>query len=150
MHVTVFGATGKIGRLVVGQLIADGHQVVAFARNPGKLDPAGPGLGPGLTVIAGELSDTAAVTRAVAGSDTVISALGPSLKRSVPAGPLAAGTRAVVAAMDAARVSRFIGLAPSPAPAWTTPSPASPTPPTSPPPAASAPGSSAATRPDRP
>jgi uncharacterized protein YbjT (DUF2867 family) len=46
MHVTVFGATGKIGRLVVGQLIADGHQVVAFARNPGKLDPAGPASAP--------------------------------------------------------------------------------------------------------
>jgi uncharacterized protein YbjT (DUF2867 family) len=107
MRVTVFGATGKIGRLAVGRLLADGHQVVTFARDPGKLDRSGPGL----TVIAGELSDTAGVTRAVTGSDAVISALGPSLKWSVPAGPLTAGTRAIVAAMDAAGVRRFIGLA---------------------------------------
>ena len=38
MRVTVFGAAGKIGRLVVGRLLTDGHQVVAFARDPGKLD----------------------------------------------------------------------------------------------------------------
>jgi len=107
MRVTVFGATGKVGRLIVDRLLADGHQVVAFARNPAKLHR----VGPNLTVVAGELSDTAAVTQAVTGSDAVISALGPSLKRSMPAGPLTAGTRTIVAAMDAAGVNRFIGLA---------------------------------------
>jgi nucleoside-diphosphate-sugar epimerase len=37
MRVTVFGATGKIGRLVVERLPADGHDIITFSRNPGKL-----------------------------------------------------------------------------------------------------------------
>jgi len=107
MRVTVFGATGKIGRLVVDQLPAQGHHVVAFARSPGKPQRTDPHL----TVIGGELSDTDAVARAVARSDAVISALGPSLKRSTPAGPLAAGTRTIVEAMENAGISRIIALA---------------------------------------
>ncbi|ROO87977.1 putative NADH-flavin reductase [Actinocorallia herbida] len=107
MRVTVFGATGKIGRLVVDQLLAHGHHVVAFARDPSKVHRTDPHL----TVITGQLSDTDAVGRAVTGSDAVVSALGPSLKRSTPAGPLAAGTRTIVDAMKAAGVRRIIGLA---------------------------------------
>jgi putative NADH-flavin reductase len=105
MRVTVFGATGKIGRLVLDRLSVGGHQVVAFARTPAKLERTD------LTVIQGHLSDPAAVTGAVEGSVAVISALGPSLKRSSPAGPLTTGTRTIVAAMNTAGVRRFIGLA---------------------------------------
>jgi uncharacterized protein YbjT (DUF2867 family) len=34
MNVTVFGATGQIGRLVVGDLLAGGHDVTVYVRNP--------------------------------------------------------------------------------------------------------------------
>ena len=37
MRVAVFGASGKIGRLVVGQLLAGGHEVTALVRAPAKL-----------------------------------------------------------------------------------------------------------------
>ena len=37
MNVTVFGATGQIGRLVVGDLLAADHDVTAYVRNPGKV-----------------------------------------------------------------------------------------------------------------
>jgi uncharacterized protein YbjT (DUF2867 family) len=37
MNVTVFGATGQIGRLVVADLLAGGHDVTVYVRNPGKL-----------------------------------------------------------------------------------------------------------------
>lgn len=30
MNITIFGATGTIGRLVVEQALADGHDVTAF------------------------------------------------------------------------------------------------------------------------
>lgn len=107
MRITVFGATGKIGQLVVAQLLAAGHQVVAFARTPAKLGLGGANL----TTVAGQLSDRGAVAQAVSGSDAVISALGPSLRRSASGSPLTDGTRAIVAAMHTAGVRRFIGLA---------------------------------------
>lgn len=107
MHVTVFGASGAIGRLVVEQLLDAGHQVTAYVRTPAKL-PLAHG---NLTVATGQLSDTTAVRKAVAGTDAVISALGPSLKRSVKGAAVTDGTNTIVEAMQAEGVTRFIGLA---------------------------------------
>ncbi|MET7928304.1 NAD(P)H-binding protein [Streptomyces sp. NPDC005349] len=107
MRVTVFGATGAIGRHVVQQLLDDGHHVTALVRSPAKLSLTHPDL----TLITGQLSDRTALTEAVTGADAVISALGPSLKRSSTGTPLADGSRALVAVMAEQTVTRFIGLA---------------------------------------
>lgn len=107
MRVTVFGATGKIGRLVVAQLADEGHDVTAFVRNPAKLDRTHAQL----TVRVGQLADVAAVQQAIDGADAVISALGPSLKPVAAGTPLTEGTRNIVAAVQRAGVRRFIGLA---------------------------------------
>ncbi len=107
MRVTVFGASGGIGRLVVQQLLGDGHQVTALVRSPAKLALTHSQL----TVVTGQLSDRDAVERAVGGADAVISALGPSLKRSTSGTAVTGGTRTVVQAMEAHKVTRFIGLA---------------------------------------
>jgi uncharacterized protein YbjT (DUF2867 family) len=107
MNVTVFGATGGIGRLVVAGLLAAGHDVTAYVRNPGKLQTAGPRL----TVVAGELSDAHHIQQAVHGADAVISTLGPSLSRGSKGTPVTDGTGNIVAAMEAEQVSRYVGLA---------------------------------------
>ncbi len=107
MQVTVFGATGGIGRLVVQQLLDDGHQVTALVRTPAKLALTHSHL----TAVTGQLSDRAAVEQTVSGADAVISALGPSLKRSATGTPVTDGTRTIVQAMQAQKVARFIGLA---------------------------------------
>ncbi|MFF7337386.1 NAD(P)-dependent oxidoreductase [Streptomyces sp. NPDC008163] len=107
MRVTVFGATGGIGRLVVQQLLDAGHHVTALTRSPGKLNLTHDNL----SLITGELSDRSAVQQAVTGADAVISALGPSLKRSTTGTQLTDGTRTIVEAMNQAKVTRFIGLA---------------------------------------
>jgi uncharacterized protein YbjT (DUF2867 family) len=107
LQVAVFGATGKIGRHVIDQLLAAGHTVTAYARNPSKL----PTTHPNLSVIQGGLDDPAGIGRAVEGADAVISALGPSLKRGATGTPVSDGTRTIVAAMHAAGARRFIGLA---------------------------------------
>ena len=52
LNVTVFGASGHIGRQVVDQLLAAGHHVTAYVRNPAKLDLTHPNL----TVTAGALT----------------------------------------------------------------------------------------------
>lgn len=107
VHVTVLGATGKIGRLAVERLLADGHRVTALVRNPDKPIVAHPDL----NIHVGQLSDTDAVRQAVAGSDAVLSALGPPLRPGTDATPLTDGTRIVVAAMADSGVRRYVGLA---------------------------------------
>jgi nucleoside-diphosphate-sugar epimerase len=107
MKVAVFGATGQIGRLVVAEPLAADHTVTAYVRNPAKLDDDGSGP----STVIGELSDPELVRQAVRGADAVISALGPSLKRSARDAPVTLGTRNIVAAMEAEKVNRYIGLA---------------------------------------
>ena len=126
MQITVFGATGGIGRHVVDQALAAGHTVTAYVRDPSKLGRHTPRL----RIVVGELSDTAAIQQAVQGSQAVISALGPSLKRNATGTPVTDGTNNILKAMQATGVDRFIGLAtPSvPDPATNPPSKDAPCP----------------------
>jgi putative NADH-flavin reductase len=107
MNVTVFGATGKIGRLVVAALLEAGHHVVAYVRNPGKLGISDANL----IVAQGTLADPKAIGEAMRDSDAVISALGPSLNPLAKGSPIAEGTANIVAGMQAEGVKRYIGLA---------------------------------------
>jgi putative NADH-flavin reductase len=107
MKLTVFGATGGVGREVLTQALDAGHHVTAYVRNPAKLSLTHPNL----TVVTGELTDDEAVQRAVHGADAVISALGPSLDRKATGMPLVDGTRSIVEAMLAEGVERYIGMA---------------------------------------
>jgi putative NADH-flavin reductase len=107
MKLTVFGATGGVGREVVAQALDRGDHVTAYVRNPAKLDLTDPDL----TVVTGELTDREEVRRAVRGADAVISALGPSLDRKATGTPLVDGTRAIVGAMQGEGVERYIGMA---------------------------------------
>jgi nucleoside-diphosphate-sugar epimerase len=123
MNVTVFGATGAIGSLTVDELLANGHTVTAYARNPNKIPPE---WGDRVRMIIGELSDADAIDRAVAGADAVVSALGPSLDRKATDMPLIEGTRNVLDAMKRHGVTRYIGhatpsiLDPHEKPTWQT------------------------------
>ena len=112
MQITVSGATGGIGRHVVDQALADGHDVVAYVRTPDKLGR----YTPRLRVVVGELSDPAAIQQAVQGSRAVISALGPSLKRGATGTPVA---RASIAARPLASetTGRMTARAPATSPA---------------------------------
>ena len=107
MKVTVFGATGKIGALVLRRLLEDGHEVTAFVRSPGKVGVAAAAV----DVVAAELTDEDAIREAVEGADAVISALGPPIDPFVRGTPLTDGTRRIVAAMHATGVRRLVALA---------------------------------------
>ncbi|GAA0394793.1 NAD(P)H-binding protein [Microbispora corallina] len=121
MKLTIFAATGGIGRQVFEQAVAAGHDVTAVARNPQSL--AGRAR-----VVAADLTaaDPAVLASAVQGSDAVLSGLGPRRPRT-EAGITSRGTRAIVAAMRATGVRRLVVV--SAAPIGTVPSPARPTPP---------------------
>jgi putative NADH-flavin reductase len=108
MNVTVFGATGAIGQQVVQQLRASRHAVTAYVRNPAKV-PAS--WGQDVTVVTGEITDAAAIDRAVTGADAVVSALGPSMDRKATGLPLVEGTQHIVASMQGHGVRRYVGNA---------------------------------------
>lgn len=106
-RVVVFGASGGVGRHVVEQALARGHEVRAVVRSPGKLSPSDPKP----TIVTAELSEREAIDAAVRGAESVISALGPSLDRRATGMPLVQDTRNIVYAMVAAGVRRFVGMA---------------------------------------
>ena len=121
MKLTIFAATGGIGRQILDQALVAGHDVTAVVRNPDKLPPAG------IRVVAADLRgpDPATLDSAVRGADAVLSGLGP---RSLSeAGVASQGTRAMVQAMKAAKVRRIVVV--SAAPIGTVPSPGRPNPP---------------------
>lgn len=70
MKVAVLGASGRAGSEITKELAARGHAVVAVARKPEAI----PALS-GVTPVAGDASDSAALAEIIKGSDAVISAL---------------------------------------------------------------------------
>lgn len=106
MNVTVFGATGAIGQLVVTDLLDAGHAVTAYVRNPAKVPTT---WEEHVRLVVGEITDAAAIDTAVAGSDAVVSALGPSMDRKATGLPLVEGTRLIVEAMRRHGVRRYVG-----------------------------------------
>jgi putative NADH-flavin reductase len=122
MRLTVFAATGGIGRQLLEQAVAAGHQATAVVRNPGKLSVSGD-----VRVVAADLADAdpAVLEAAVDGADAVLSGLGP--RSNAEAGIASRGTRAIVQAMQATGVRRVVVV--SAAPIGTVPSPGRPKPP---------------------
>jgi putative NADH-flavin reductase len=123
MKLTIFAATGGIGRHLLDQAVAAGHDVTAVARSPRNL-PAGGRF----RVVAADLAnpDPAVLASAVQGADAVLSGLGPRNPRA-DAGIASRGTRAIVAAMQATGVRRIVVV--SAAPVGVVPSPGRPNPP---------------------
>ncbi|WP_432125356.1 NAD(P)-dependent oxidoreductase [Streptomyces sp. bgisy082] len=106
---TVFGATGGVGREVVRQALAAGHEVTAVVRDPARLAVAGTRL---VVRRAEDLSDPEALRAAVAGRDAVLSGLGA--RSRADAGVAARLTRSVLAAAEAEKVRRLLVVSAAP------------------------------------
>lgn len=74
MKLAIFGATGPTGQELVKQGLERGHDITALARDPTKLAVSHPRF----KVVQGNALDPAAVERAIAGQDAVVSSLGGS------------------------------------------------------------------------
>ena len=72
MKIAIIGATGFVGSGILSESLDRGHEVTAIVTNPEKL-PNHPALTPSKT----DATDAAALARAVAGHDVVISAFNP-------------------------------------------------------------------------
>jgi uncharacterized protein YbjT (DUF2867 family) len=100
MNLTVFGATGSIGRLVVDQALAAGYDVTAVTRDAARLAQRHDRL----SVVEADPTDPAACLPAVKDADAVVVTLGAGRHGEVRE----AGTRAVVEAMREAGVRRLV------------------------------------------
>jgi putative NADH-flavin reductase len=100
--IAVFGATGDTGEQIVEQALQAGYEVVAYARNPSKLNVSNEHL----TVIQGELSDAALIETALRGTSAVLSALGP--RGGSKNKPLTQGMQNIIGAMKKQGVRRII------------------------------------------
>ena len=120
MKLTIFAATGGIGRQALEQAVAAGHDVTAVVRNPKTLTGK-------VRSVTADLAapDLAALKSAVEGADAVLSGLGP--RRMSEAGIASRGTRAIVLAMKATGARRIVVV--SAAPISTVASPGRPNPP---------------------
>ncbi|MBO0807250.1 MAG: NAD(P)H-binding protein, partial [Actinobacteria bacterium] len=72
MKLTIFAATGGVGRELLQQAVAAGHDVTAVVRNPGRLSRQVRSVTADMAA-----ADPAALETAIAGSGAVLSGLGP-------------------------------------------------------------------------
>lgn len=103
MRVLIFGASGATGRLLVKQAILQHHFVTAFVRSPADFGMAAANL----AVFTGNVSDVAAIGRAMKDQDAVISVLGVS-RPLKPDPTVVQGVRDIVQVMEQRGVRRFI------------------------------------------
>ncbi|RPF39958.1 putative NADH-flavin reductase [Streptomyces sp. Ag109_G2-6] len=113
MKITVFGATGGVGREVVRQALAAGHEVTAVVRDPARLDvPAHDRL---RVAVVADLTDDSALLPVLAGQDAVVSALGAASNKQARLHPVTGpALRSVVAAMERAGVGRLTAVSAAP------------------------------------
>jgi putative NADH-flavin reductase len=121
MKLTVFAATGGIGRQLVAQALHAGHDVTAVVRDPTKLPTTG------VRAVTADLNTPAhdALAAAVDGADAILSGLGPRSKSDD--GIASRGTRAIVHAMQTTGTRRLVVV--SAALVGPMPSPGRPRPP---------------------
>jgi putative NADH-flavin reductase len=100
MNLAIFGATGKTGRLLVQQALAEGHDVAALARDPAKMALSHPRL----RVIPGAVDQVEAVQETLRDADVVVSAMGSGNAT------LTTFWQNAIAAMRRAGVSRIVSL----------------------------------------
>ena len=104
-RITVFGATGLTGQLVVKHALAHGHEVVVLVRDPARLTLESPGL----NVIGGSPLSKVDVQSCVQGADAVIHCLGIGGKGDgKPTTLISDSVRLVLEAMQSHGVPRIV------------------------------------------
>jgi putative NADH-flavin reductase len=103
MKVTVFGATGSIGKQLISQSLEKGHEVTAFCRDISKLQEF---KHANLSFITGDVFNFAEVSKAVSNQDVIIIALGSGKSRK--SNVRSVGTKNIIEAMKANGVQRLI------------------------------------------
>lgn len=104
MHITVFGASGKVGTLVTKKLIANGHTITAQVHHSNLV-----GIDTDkVTIVRGDIHESSVVAKAIKGSDAVVCALGSWGTKSKDI--VSAATKEIIPAMETAGIKRFVSV----------------------------------------
>jgi putative NADH-flavin reductase len=103
MKLTILGATGATGLALTEQALAAGHDVTAVVRDPARLTVP---VHARLRTITADVMDPASIADAIAGTDAVISAVGP--RGTGPTTVIQDSVRSIIAAMDKTGARRLI------------------------------------------
>lgn len=103
MNILIFGASGKVGSLVVRQCLANSHTVSAFIHGNHQFES-----NPNLHIIQGDIYDSAIVAQSVTGHDAVVSCLGSWGTANMDI--LTKGMQNIIPAMQAAGVQCIVSL----------------------------------------
>lgn len=103
MNITVFGASGKVGRIVVGKLLSNGHTVTLFVHKHSPFQP-----GENVKIIKSDVHNAAFVEAAIRGADAVVCTL--SSWGTPTKDILSAAMRSAIPAMQKEGVKRIITL----------------------------------------
>lgn len=103
MKVTVFGANGKVGQLVVNHALQNNFKVVGFAHNSSGLTS-----NENLKYVNGDVYNLSDVDQAIKGSEVVISALGSwgTSNKDI----LSEGMKNIIPTMEKYGINRIISL----------------------------------------
>ncbi|AHM03282.1 Flavin reductase [Roseibacterium elongatum DSM 19469] len=106
MRITVIGATRGIGRKVMEEALSRGHHVRAVARSADKIDIEDENL----EKLPGDATDAEDMAKAVADAEAVILAIGVprNAKALMPTTLFSDAARAIIPAMEAAGIKRFL------------------------------------------
>lgn len=105
MKITLFGASGKTGQVIIDQALEKGNEVTAYVRRENAISRENAKL----KVIIGELNEKDKIAEALKGADTCISTLGgASLKK--PAIEVVQGIDLIVSEMETQGIKRFLYL----------------------------------------
>lgn len=102
-RIIIFGSTGTIGQHLTKQALQTKNQVTAFCRNQSKLEIS---QHPNLTVVEGDVFNTAQVEDALKNQDIVIIALGSGKSRTSIV--RSEGTKNIIAGMKKQNIKRLI------------------------------------------
>lgn len=103
MKLLIIGGTGKTGRKLIDQGLAQGHEITAVVRKPKKLKIDAPNL----RIVKGDVLIPESIESSFQGQDAVLSALGHKrffIKTTI----LSRGTKNIIATMNKNHLKRFI------------------------------------------
>ncbi|ANI29366.1 3-beta hydroxysteroid dehydrogenase [Yersinia entomophaga] len=103
MKLAIIGATGFVGRKVIDEALARGHQVTAIARQPKDLPKTD-----NLTIALGDIADTDWLAQQLSGQDAVISAYNPGWTEENQFEKFTAGSQKILDAQQKAGVKRLL------------------------------------------
>lgn len=103
MNVVLIGATGMVGSRIRDELLRRNHRVTAPVRSPEKLTSSAQ-----LTVVKGDVFDTAGLTEMFRGKDAVVHAYKPSREHPDRIGEQRRAIASVIEALGESRTKRIV------------------------------------------